>query len=189
MKRLAAWLFAFILRRIDVSRPDFAIDGAPGQGDYLHRWYVTRWRGWFANIPEGARTRLQRTVAWATKRIGNVYVHRFVGDDPSDILHDHPSIAVSFILFGAYVEHTIEAGGVHRRRRFSAGALRFMSTRHTHRIELLRDAQGRALPCWTLFFFGPAVREWGFHCPNGWVHWKAFVMPGKPGSVGQGCEP
>jgi len=39
-----------------------------------------------------------------------------------------------------------------------------------HRVELI---DGR--PSVSLFITGPRVRQWGFHCPNGWVHWKKFV--------------
>jgi hypothetical protein len=100
-------------------------------------------------------------------------------------LHDHPSWAVSFILRGSYIEHTIAEGGIHRRQVFSAGSLRFLPTQHTHRIELLRGRDA----CWTLFLFGPMVRPWGFHCPErGWVHWQAFTAAGKPGEIGPGCD-
>jgi hypothetical protein len=27
----------------------------------------------------------------------------------------------------------------------------------------------------TFFFTGPVWRHWGFHCKNGWRHWKDFV--------------
>jgi len=31
------------------------------------------------------------------------------------------------------------------------------------------------------------MREWGFACPKGWVHWKDFTDPDNPGQVGPGC--
>jgi len=34
---------------------------------------------------------------------------------------------------------------------------------------------------------GPRVREWGFHCPNGWRHWKDFVSQENKGEQGVGC--
>ena len=59
-----------------------------------------------------------------------------------------------------------------------------------HRIELLEPIGRKNNPirCWTVFITGPRVREWGFHCPQGWVHWKRFTAPGDKGSVGKGCE-
>ena len=121
----------------------------------------------------------------------------YLRDDDDRALHDHPSWACSLILDGAYIEHTIADGGVHHRRTWSAGSLRFLRTRHTHRIELPRlDAANEdpaaapaTVPCVTLFLFGPTVREWGFHCPEGgWRHWQDFTASGRPGEVGRGCD-
>lgn len=39
----------------------------------------------------------------------------------------------------------------------------------------------------TLFITGPRIREWGFHCPKGWVHWKKFCAVDQPGQIGSGC--
>ena len=186
MTRLLQWLSGLLVARMAERAPDFSITGPDG-AVYLHRYYVTRWRGWFANVADGQRSRAQRAVLWVTKHICNLYVHRFVGDDPQEILHDHPSWAVSLIVRNSYLEHTVAEGGVHHRREYRAGTVRFMSTRHVHRIELLRDASGQPIECWTLFLFGPALREWGFHCPKGWVHWKRFVAPGTDNQVQQGC--
>jgi hypothetical protein len=43
-------------------------------------------------------------------------------------------------------------------------------------------------PCWTVFITGPIVREWGFHCPKGWVHWREFTDARDSGSIGKGCD-
>lgn len=135
----------------------------------------------------------------------NLYLHCFQRDDDDRALHDHPSWGVSYILRGGYIEHTIAEGGIHHRAHHHHGSLRFMGTRHAHRIELYRllfkprglgpstffmqSAELEKLHCWTLFMFGPTVREWGFHCPDrGWVHWRTFTAAGKPGEVGKGCD-
>ena len=56
----------------------------------------------------------------------------------------------------------------------------------TPRLPTLDDP---AAPCWSLFLFGPRIREWGFHCPErGWVHWEEFTKPGRPGEIGRGCD-
>ncbi len=99
------------------------------------------------------------------------------------------------------MEHTIAAGGIHCRRKVHAGTLRFLGTRHAHRIELTPVVDGaygddvrqqfgdQRFTCWTLFLFGPTVRDWGFHCPErGWVHWKDFTAANKPGEIGPGCD-
>ena len=52
-----------------------------------------------------------------------------------------------------------------------------------HRLEVIPG--GRAV---SLFITGPTVREWGFHCPKGWVLWSLFVDDKDTGKVGQGCD-
>lgn len=34
---------------------------------------------------------------------------------------------------------------------------------------------------------GEQVREWGFACPKGWVHWRDFVDARDAGQIGRGC--
>lgn len=192
--RLATWHFPLLYKRVVEARPpDFVIGADSPGGPYLLRWYLTPWRAWYRDVPEQ-----QRTAVAFSRLLPNLYLHRFMRDDDDRALHDHPSWAVSFILYGAYVEHTIEAGGIHRRKQHAAGSMRFLPTKHTHRVELLRWIVDNGLPdvgkddppapCWTLFLFGPTVREWGFHCPErGWVHWKDFTAADKPGEIGPGC--
>lgn len=199
--RVARRLHAHLQRTVATRTPDFVVGAEAEGGPYLRRWYITPWRGWYRNVPEHARTRWQRFAIRVARWLPNLYLHEFLRDDDDRALHDHPSWALSFILRGAYREHTIDAGGIHRRRWFLPGSLRFLGTRHAHRIELLRDirtieANGEVAydsavdtSTWTLFLFGPTVREWGFHCPErGWVHWKRFTAAGKPGEVGRGCD-
>ena len=130
------------------------------EGPYLLRWWV---------IPRN--------------RFFNIYLHKFLRDDDDRALHDHPWLSLSIILRGGYVEHTADI--VSRRE---AGSVVFRRAKHAHRIELLRDA-GQPLPAWTIFITGPKIREWGFHCPQGWRHWKDFTAPGDSSRIGKGCEP
>lgn len=200
--RLTAALATLLITRIAGRRPpDFIVGADDPSGAYLRRWYITPWRGWYAHVPEAERTRWQRLVVRMARWLPNLYLHHFLRDDDDRALHDHPSCAVSLILRGHYIEHTIADGGIHHRREIHAGTIRYLPTRHTHRIELPRRAHaamvdgGRGVsighepaPCWTLFLFGPTVRDWGFHCPHrGWVPWREFTAPGKPGEVGPGC--
>lgn len=115
-------------------------------------------------------------------RFFNVYLHKFLRSDDDRALHDHPWWNVSFILSGEYVEHMILAGGVHRAQRYVGGNIRFRGATTAHRIEIDK-------PTWSLFFTGPVIRQWGFHCPNGWRHWKEFVSDRDSGAIGKGCEP
>lgn len=86
------------------------------------------------------------------------------------------------ILAGRYVEHTIDAGGIHRRVERRAGQWKLRGARAAHRIELVDG------PCWTLFVTGPRLREWGFHCPQGWRHWRVFTAGPNGETVGRGCD-
>jgi hypothetical protein len=75
------------------------------------------------------------------------------------------------------------------------GQVLFRRPTARHRVELIRQylysvedhAHSREMPVLTLFITGPRVREWGFHCPQGFVHWKDFVHPDDPGGIGPGC--
>ncbi|MBB5885429.1 hypothetical protein DYQ93_11625 [Xanthomonas sp. LMG 8992] len=189
-KRIAAWLFSWLLESVAWARgPDFIVGANAVGGAYLRRWYLTPWRGWYRDVPADQRTRWQRAVVRVSRWLPNLYLHQFLRDDDDRALHDHPSWAVSFILTGRYVEHTIAAGGIHRRQVFGAGSLRYLPTTHAHRIELLREGADALDGCWTLFLFGPTCRQWGFHCPErGWVHWEEFTAAGAPGEVGKGCD-
>jgi hypothetical protein len=108
----------------------------------------------------------------------NVYLHRFLRDDDDRALHDHPWPSLSLLLAGRYIEHTATG-----RREYRTGNLVRRGAEHAHRIEL---PGGK--PAWTLFVTGPRVREWGFHCPRGWVHWRKFVAETDHGNTGLGCD-
>lgn len=115
-------------------------------------------------------------------RIFNVYLHHFLHSDDDRALHDHPWWNVSILLKGRYTEHTIDAGGVNVRKEYGVGNVKFRSARAAHRVELTHG------DCWSLFITGPVLREWGFHCPLGWRHWKDFTSPRDKGKIGRGCE-
>jgi hypothetical protein len=149
-----------MIRREAVRRaPDWVIGDV--EDPYLLRWWVIPRNRWF-----------------------NVYLHCFLRSDDDRALHDHPWASVSMLLRGRYIEETIRPGGVHAMRACRAGAVRVRGARFAHRIIV---APGDS--CWTLFITGPNVREWGFHCANGWRHWKEFTDPANGGrTAGRGCE-
>lgn len=196
--RLTAALFQALQQGVASARePDFIVGRDNPAGAYLLRWYLTPWRGWQSAVrarAEAEPTRRHRAVAALANLLPNLYLHAFLRDDDDRALHDHPSWAVSWLLHGAYIEHTIAAGGVHHRRVYRAGDCRILPTRHAHRVELLRDPAPPLTPetvlvCWSLFLFGPTVRERGFHCPQrGWVHWREFSAADDRGAIGPGCD-
>lgn len=151
-------LAARLIARTASRPPDFIIGGA--LHPYLRRWWLIPRNRWF-----------------------NIYLHHFCRSDDDRALHDHPWANCSVLLAGEYTEHTIDAGGIHRRQILRAGSVRLrLSGKVAHRVELHKGA------CWTLFITGPRYREWGFHCPErGWVHWQDFTAPGDAGAIGRGC--
>lgn len=167
-----------LIRRVTRRAPDVVIGGHADP--YLLRWWI---------IPRN--------------RLFNLYLHEFRRSDDDRALHDHPWFNLSLLLRGCYIEHTIAAGGVHRRRRRLAGDIVARSPWHAHRIELVRrwlavlEQDGFShqrvageVPCWTLFITGPVLRDWGFHCAlRGWVHWRKFTDPASGGTtIGRGCD-
>jgi hypothetical protein len=155
--RIVKWIAGRMLRMEREWRPDFII-GKPGD-DYMRRWFV---------IPRN--------------RFFNVYLHRFIRSDDDRALHDHPWMNCSLLLQGEYTEHTIPQGGIHQRKRYVAGDLKFRGPRSAHRVELT------AGPSLSLFITGPRVRDWGFHCPAGWRRWQDFTAPHNSGEIGPGCD-
>lgn len=92
----------------------------------------------------------------------NLYLHHFLSSDP-DVMHDHPWNSTSIILEGSYIEVT-PVGEFLR----EPGTITTRKATDAHRIIVPGE------PVLSLFFTGPKVREWGFHCPKGWIHWEEF---------------
>ncbi len=107
----------------------------------------------------------------------NVYYHRILHDDDDRALHDHPWPSFSVLVRGALRE--VLQGSV---RTIRAGGCVYRGPHLAHRLELI-DGE----PAETLFITGLRVREWGFHCPKGWVYWRDFVDGDNPGDIGRGC--
>ncbi|WP_285020277.1 hypothetical protein [Novosphingobium sp. fls2-241-R2A-195] len=107
----------------------------------------------------------------------NVYLHAVLKSDEDRAMHDHPWSNVSFLIAGSYIEHTPEGRFVRR-----AGDVIERPAHAMHRLEAIPGE--RAI---SLFMTGPKVREWGFACEQGWVHWEDFVSRENEGAVGRGC--
>lgn len=118
---------------------------------YLRRWYV---------LPKNL--------------FFNIYLHEFCRDDDDRALHDHPWWNCSWVMRHGYVEHTIAAGGVYQKKDMRPGDIKFRTAKAAHRVELLKQG---TFPI-SLFFTGPVVRTWGFHCREGWKQHKRFGQEG-----------
>lgn len=153
-------------------KPDFIVGGE--DNPYLLRWWI---------IPRN--------------RFFNIYLHKFCRSDDDRALHDHPWPSCSFILTTGYWEH-LPGGRRVWRKRFRPY---FRRATAAHRVELktrfVKEYNHEfchwryrwpEIPAWTLFITGPKIREWGFHCPQGWRHWEDFVKIVDGGNeVGRGC--
>jgi hypothetical protein len=155
---MTQWLYKLLRRLADSRPPDFVI-GA----DYCRRWWVIPRNRWF-----------------------NIYLHQFLHSDDDRALHDHPWWNMSWLLAGQYWEWTTVGKAPCRQSSEcllrSAGNKVYRRAEKPHRIELVSSE------CWSLFITGPVVREWGFHCPNGWRPWHEFVKADSPGQIGRGCD-
>ncbi len=157
----------FIITRVSRRQPDFVIGGEANP--YIRRWWVIPRNRWF-----------------------NIYLHQILRPDDDRALHDHPWWNCSIVLRGGYREVTpSRPEGAWR----CAGSIVFRGARALHRLELAPAQVSdiglvtRWLPCWSLFVTGPRIREWGFACPKGWVHWRDFTNPADGGqTVGKGCD-
>jgi hypothetical protein len=117
------------------------INGADLCPTYMYRWTLlsTRW--------------------------AKVYVHKFVAEDWSKDLHDHPKRFITIGLRGQYREFTASGEKVYR-----APWIRSFPATHTHRLTLIDDQ-----PCWTLAIVFKASRQWGFWHDGKWVYWRDYV--------------
>jgi hypothetical protein len=199
-------------RQAIIQKPyDLCVGGE--ETPHFYRWelYTCRWLPWL----------LKRVFPRSDGQVGywfKIYLHHFVADDNDPILHDHKYVNLSILLFGGYIEEQFASdpneeyypvskpeGGwffVKRKpgelpqkvwieRKEGHWYMRCPAT--AHRIDMIRHpGNGLVLDCWSLFFCGPEVREWGFWCPKGWRHWSKYVV-GDYGArgvsqKGGGCE-
>lgn len=196
----------FLLRRAEAimaSRPpDFEI--GPEGDRYMLRWYLTPWSKFDRDSkPKNGWERFKR-------KLPNVYIHRFLHDDDARALHDHPWSSCSIILKTGYWEvlprPNISAdpttarpndfwrgdvGDVIKIFR-PEGSSTFRGATSPHRVILLRRHPPYSPPvpveAITLFITGFRRRDFGFYCPNGWVHWAIFTSRADRGATGRGCE-
>lgn len=120
---------------------------------------------------------LRRWFVIPRNEFANQYLHEICKSDDDRAMHDHPWANSSLILSGRYIEHTPDGSFLR-----VAGDFIERPAEALHRLEVIPGE--RAL---TLFMTGPKVREWGFACPQGWVHWQDFTDPTDSSRTGRGC--
>ncbi len=162
---LCRWLVRYVC-----SKPPGKVIGT----NYMLRWYL---------IPRN--------------RFCNVYVHRYLGSDDDRAEHDHPWWSLSYCVQGAFIEVSCKSSQIIFPRRW-----RLRDPLTPHRLVVLPweghvkgvhgfiewgDEESAKAPT-TIFLTGPRIREWGFHCPQGWRHWRVFTDPDDSGRIGRGCD-
>ena len=104
---------------------------------------------------------------WTLFSLGwfKVYLHKFIGDDWSRDMHDHPKRFISIGLRGRYIEETPT-----KNCEWRAPWFRTFPANHIHRI---RSAYSGG--CWTLVLVFRTVRPWGFCNKGRWIPWRDYV--------------
>lgn len=135
-------------------------------------WTFWRWFDIISRRDQGAGTAndpvyLRRLVVFRCP-LFSIMVHRILGPDPDEHLHDHPWTFLAIILRGFYIEERQREaehfGTFYRRRWFN-----FCRAEGSHRIQRVSKH------CTTLVITGRKRRRWGFHTEDGWVHWKEYI--------------
>jgi hypothetical protein len=119
-------------------------------------------------------TYLYRWTLFRAGSLFSVYLHKFVGDDWSIDLHDHPKRFWSFGLWGSYTEiaSVDPANPLHCRPRvYHAPWIRTFAADHKHRL----IGPTPEKPCWTIVVVGRATRAWGFWPRGSFVPWRKYV--------------
>jgi hypothetical protein len=133
-----------------------------------------------ASNPQTLRWHIFKWRGW------QLALHKWCRSDDDRALHDHSGHNVSLILTGGYFE--VLQGGVERFRWPLVPYFRRADLPHCIKL----PSGGK--PVWTLWLRWPPSREWGFHCPKGWRHWKEYTStrdysaPGSISEVGPGCD-
>jgi hypothetical protein len=156
-RALARYLVTKLIPRAMMRKPDFEI--GPAGDPYMRRWWLIKRNPRF-----------------------NIYLHHILHDDDDRALHDHPWVSLSLCLDGKLSELSRAKDGSEVTRQISCGDVVYRSSTFAHRLSLVDDN-----PSWTIFITGPKLREWGFLCPKGWVHYKVFTDSVNPGAMGRGC--
>lgn len=119
---------------------------------------------------------LERWHLLPKMQAGGVNIHRILRSD-KDVPHDHPWDNTTFVLDGEMIDES--AAG---RRLLRPGDIVHRVAEGHHRLIL---EPGMVVT--TMFFMQERRRDWGFHCPKGFVPWRDFVDSKHEGRVGAGC--
>ena len=160
-------LIEALCERVSQNLPYQRIDteGSP----YLERFYIFR-RSWLIDTDDEKGVDDLSKQTWWQKRMKGIYLHHFHRGDHDRELHNHPwDDSWSLILTNGYFE---ERGVGSKILNFvlKPGSINRIKANDFHRVDLRNPNKG----CWTLFFSGPRVQNWGF---KDWLNPDAPFVP------------
>lgn len=111
-------------------------------------------------------------------KFGSIRLHHWLRSDDKRAKHDHPSDFVTLVLKGGYTDlgrkdacltcnlKQPECPDCHFTERMTPGSIKRRAAEHRHTVDV--DPGG----CWTLLYFWPERRKWGFWVPGNRGHLK-----------------
>lgn len=100
----------------------------------------------------------------------SILLHWILRPDSQRHMHDHPVSFLSIVLWGGYMEE--RPNSTYRMIHKTYRMIRRVNFKRATGVHRIIEVLPHTL---TLVFAGPREREWGFHTPAGWVHWKEYV--------------
>lgn len=92
--------------------------------------------------------------------LGSIRLHHWLRSDDARAAHDHPSDFVTVVLAGRYADIRERDDGTVATDELRAGSVRYRRAEHRHRVVVPPTG------CWTLLWFSPPRRNWGFYVPR-----------------------
>lgn len=158
--RLPNFIIEWIIRRAQRT-PYFDLHGPDGTL-YMQRWWL------FGSKRTGDKLEDKSSEWPITAR-----VHHIVRGDNDRHPHDHPYANISIVLRGGYfewvpIDNTEPLGPMQKLWR-GPGAVVFRPAKAVHYVELIPG-----ITTWSIFICFKKTREWGFHTPRGFLHWRQY---------------
>ena len=148
-----------------MRKPDLII--GPRDNPQTLRWQLFKFRGW------------------------QLCLHKWLRSDDDRALHDHSGDSISIILTRGYwdvieewCDGTPDDYPVSEQWHYRGDGewSRELTVWRYPLIPVFRKAEAphrvilpTSAPVWSLWFRWPPRREWGFHCPKGWKHWRDYL--------------
>ena len=94
-------------------------------------------------------------------KLGSLRLYHWISSDDKRAKHDHSADFITLILKGSYIDVSAYAHEYMR-----PGKVRRRKAEHTHFVDVMPNG------CWTLLYFFPDRRRWGFWVQRADKSWK-----------------